>query len=63
MGMNYVIDYKTLEGTYRGFGSTGKGTTCGRISAIMAILTFKNNFYQAMIKTSDRDVSGARRGF
>ena len=62
--MNYVIDYKTLEGErIGGFGSTGKGTTCGRISAIMAILTFKNNFYQAMIKTSDRDVSGARRGF
>jgi hypothetical protein len=62
--MNEIIDYKTLEGERtvdldkrvkeqiaEGFQPYGNPYAFGR------------NFYQAMIKTSDRDASGARRGF
>jgi Domain of unknown function (DUF1737). len=64
MGMNYVIDYKTLEGQRIGdLDQRVREQIAEGYQPYGNPYTFEINFYQAMIKTSDRDVSGVRRGF
>jgi uncharacterized protein DUF1737 len=62
--MNYVIDYKTIEGQRIGdLDQRVREQIAEGYQPYGNPYTFEINFYQAMIKTSDRDVYGARRGF
>ena len=62
--MNYVIDYKTIEGQRIGdLDQRVREQIAEGYQPYGNPYTFEINFYQAMIKTSDRDVSGTRRGF
>jgi hypothetical protein len=64
MAMNYVIDTKPLEGERVGcLDQQVREPLAEGYQPHGNPYSFKNNFYQAMIKTSDRDVSGTRRGF